>query len=87
MSGVQFFTTEHILTSLNYVSVEINVFFLFRSSCVCHFYSIVSIPSIFRDNGLKAIENLMEKKGKFDYILLETTGLADPGITYFTELK
>ena len=21
----------------------------------------------------------MEKKGKFDYILLETTGLADPG--------
>ena len=33
----------------------------------------------FRDNGLKAIENLMEKKGKFDYILLETTGLADPG--------
>uniref|UniRef100_A0A671PNW7 COBW domain-containing protein 1-like n=1 Tax=Sinocyclocheilus anshuiensis TaxID=1608454 RepID=A0A671PNW7_9TELE len=32
-----------------------------------------------KDNGLKAIENLMEKKGKFDYILLETTGLADPG--------
>ena len=28
---------------------------------------------------MKAIENLMEKKGKFDYILLETTGLADPG--------
>lgn len=26
-----------------------------------------------------AIENLMKKKGKFDYILLETTGLADPG--------
>lgn len=23
----------------------------------------------------------MEKKGKFDYILLETTGLADPGST------
>lgn len=33
----------------------------------------------FRDNGVKAIENLMKKKGKFDYILLETTGLADPG--------
>lgn len=32
-----------------------------------------------RDNGVKAIENLMTKKGKFDYILLETTGLADPG--------
>jgi G3E family GTPase len=29
--------------------------------------------------GVKAIESLMEKKGKFDYILLETTGLADPG--------
>jgi G3E family GTPase len=33
----------------------------------------------FRDNGVKAIENLMTKQGKFDYILLETTGLADPG--------
>lgn len=32
-----------------------------------------------RDNGVKAIENLMKRKGKFDYILLETTGLADPG--------
>lgn len=28
--------------------------------------------------GVKAIEMLMEKRGKFDYILLETTGLADP---------
>jgi G3E family GTPase len=28
--------------------------------------------------GVKAIELLMEKRGKFDYILLETTGLADP---------
>lgn len=33
----------------------------------------------YRDVGVKAIENLMEKKGKFDYILLETSGLADPG--------
>lgn len=32
-----------------------------------------------RDSGVNAIESLMEKKGKFDYILLETTGLADPG--------
>lgn len=32
-----------------------------------------------KDNGVKAIETLMNKKGKFDYILLETTGLADPG--------
>ena len=28
---------------------------------------------------MRAIESLMQKKGKFDYILLETTGLADPG--------
>jgi len=28
----------------------------------------------------------MEKRGKFDYILLETTGLADPGLnTLFTQ--
>ncbi|KAF3930773.1 hypothetical protein ABW20_dc0102578 [Dactylellina cionopaga] len=32
-----------------------------------------------KDNGVNAIESLMEKRGKFDYILLETTGLADPG--------
>ncbi|KAH6607481.1 hypothetical protein Trco_003794, partial [Trichoderma cornu-damae] len=32
-----------------------------------------------KDAGVNAIESLMEKKGAFDYILLETTGLADPG--------
>ena len=31
-----------------------------------------------KDNGVQAIENLMKKQGKFDYVLLETTGLADP---------
>ncbi|KAI9189113.1 hypothetical protein H9P43_000541 [Blastocladiella emersonii ATCC 22665] len=31
-----------------------------------------------KDTGVRAIEALMEKRGKFDYILLETTGLADP---------
>ncbi|XP_048662734.1 COBW domain-containing protein 1 [Marmota marmota marmota] len=36
-----------------------------------------------KDNGLRAIENLMQKKGKFDYILLETTGLADPDVYSF----
>ena len=36
-------------------------------------------PLIFRDAGVTAIESLMKRKGKFDYILLETTGLADPG--------
>ncbi len=32
-----------------------------------------------KDSGVAAIEQLMAKRGKFDYILLETTGLADPG--------
>uniref|UniRef100_A0A2K6EIW9 CobW/HypB/UreG nucleotide-binding domain-containing protein n=1 Tax=Propithecus coquereli TaxID=379532 RepID=A0A2K6EIW9_PROCO len=31
------------------------------------------------DNGLRSMEDLMEKKGKFNYILLEITGLEDPG--------
>ncbi|CUT99068.1 Cobalamin vitamin B12 biosynthesis CobW [Echinococcus multilocularis] len=34
---------------------------------------------VFLDPGVRAIENLMKNRGKFDYILLETTGLADPG--------
>ncbi|KAH9942912.1 cobW-domain-containing protein [Amylocystis lapponica] len=32
-----------------------------------------------KDSGIAAIEKLMQRKGGFDYILLETTGLADPG--------
>jgi hypothetical protein len=32
----------------------------------------VTFIRLFRDNGVKAIENLMEKRGKFDYVLLET---------------
>ncbi|CAN6635232.1 zinc-regulated GTPase metalloprotein activator 1 [Trichomonascus vanleenenianus] len=31
-----------------------------------------------RDSGVVAIEKLMERRGKFDYVLLETTGIADP---------
>lgn len=31
-----------------------------------------------RDTGLNAIISLMEQKGRFDQIVLETTGLADP---------
>ncbi|XKL64572.1 hypothetical protein PGB90_004658 [Kerria lacca] len=41
-----------------------------RNGCLC---------CSMKDNGVKAIESLMKRKGKFDYILLETTGLADPG--------
>ncbi|MCJ1440310.1 MAG: hypothetical protein MMC23_000793 [Stictis urceolatum] len=32
-----------------------------------------------KDSGVNAIESLMERSGGFDYILLETSGLADPG--------
>jgi len=32
-----------------------------------------------KDAGITAIEKLMERKGSFDHIILETTGLADPG--------
>ncbi|KAK5119644.1 hypothetical protein LTR85_007473 [Meristemomyces frigidus] len=32
-----------------------------------------------KDSGVNAIESLMARQGNFDYILLETTGLADPG--------
>ena len=35
--------------------------------------------SSIRDSGVNAIESLMERRGAFDYILLETSGLADPG--------
>jgi G3E family GTPase len=32
-----------------------------------------------KDSGVNAIEQLMDRRGAFDYVLLETTGLADPG--------
>lgn len=35
-----------------------------------------------KDSGVAAIENLMRRRGAFDYILLETTGLADPGLSF-----
>ena len=34
-----------------------------------------------KDSGVAAIEKLMKRKGAFDHILLETTGLADPGVS------
>ena len=33
---------------------------------------------------MQAIENLMKKRGKFDYVLLETSGLANPGMHALT---
>ncbi|CAH8617511.1 unnamed protein product [Heterobilharzia americana] len=41
-----------------------------RNGCLC---------CSLKDASVRAIENLMAKKGKFDYILIETSGLADPG--------
>ena len=32
-----------------------------------------------KDSGVNAIESLMDRRGTFDYIMLETSGLADPG--------
>jgi G3E family GTPase len=37
-----------------------------------------------KDLGVAAIEKLMQKKGAFDHILLETTGLADPGLFFLS---
>jgi G3E family GTPase len=42
----------------------------FSNGCLC---------CSMKDTGVAAIENLMDRKGAFDYILLETTGMADPG--------
>lgn len=36
-----------------------------------------------KDAGVAAIEKLMERKGAFDHIILETTGLADPGENHY----
>ena len=41
-----------------------------KNGCVC-----CSV----KDEAVSALETLMQRKGKFDYVLLETTGLADPG--------
>jgi G3E family GTPase len=46
---------------------------------ICPFSLVASLLTLRRDSGVNAIESLMERKGAFDYILLETTGLADPG--------
>lgn len=52
--------------------VQLSILFHFRDE-----EPVLFMPS--RDSGINAIESLMKRKGAFDYILLETTGLADPG--------
>lgn len=34
---------------------------------------------VLRDSGVAAIESLISRSGAFDYVILETSGLADPG--------
>ncbi|MCJ1478541.1 hypothetical protein MMC13_007221 [Lambiella insularis] len=46
------------------------------NGCIC---CSVKQLILARDAGVNAIESLMERRGAFDYILLETSGLADPG--------
>ena len=52
---------------------------MFTHACMHTRRAWLCATALHRDSGVKAIEQLMEKRGKFDYILLETTGLADPG--------
>ncbi|TRM61065.1 CobW domain-containing protein [Schizophyllum amplum] len=58
------------VSSPNDPSAQSEEFLELANGCLC-----CSI----KDAGLAAIEKLMERKGAFDHILLETTGLADPG--------
>jgi hypothetical protein len=64
---------ERLLVLLCQVSIR---FFLSIKKQEC---PICFSLTLRRDIGVQAIEKLMKKRGKFDYILLETTGLADPG--------
>lgn len=41
-----------------------------------HFQIHTKFP---RDSGVAAIESLISRSGAFDYVILETSGLADPG--------
>lgn len=58
------------VTSKDDPAVQSEEFLELANGCLC-----CSI----KDAGIAAIEKLMERRGAFDYIVLETTGLADPG--------
>lgn len=58
--------------------VAVSSVFLKKKCAVCMVAPHVPLP-VSRDAGVKAIENLMQRRGAFDYVVLETTGLADPG--------
>lgn len=60
-----------------------------KNGCLCcsvkfgviisHSLMMIGFMDFLRGSGVQAVEQLMTKKGKFDYVLLETTGLANPG--------
>ncbi|MCJ1284527.1 hypothetical protein MMC26_003860 [Xylographa opegraphella] len=60
---------EKALT-VNHNGEEVQEWLELANGCIC-----CSV----KDSGVNAIESLMERRGAFDYILLETSGLADPG--------
>ncbi|KAK6431982.1 hypothetical protein LTR95_011849 [Oleoguttula sp. CCFEE 5521] len=56
--------------SISQGSTQVSEWLNLANGCIC-----CSV----KDTGVAALESLMERRGAFDYILLETTGLADPG--------
>lgn len=61
------------VTSPDDPSVQSEEFLELANGCLC-----CSI----KDVGIAAIEKLMQRRGAFDHIILETTGLADPGLSF-----
>ncbi|KAL9009968.1 MAG: hypothetical protein Q9173_005051 [Seirophora scorigena] len=59
------------------------------NGCLCCSIKYIPLPThrrapcsrtpLDRDTGVAAIESLISRRGAFDYIMLETSGLADPG--------
>ena len=58
------------------------------NGCICcsikyltpsHIYHPRIHADVLRDSGVAAIESLISRSGAFDYVILETSGLADPG--------
>ncbi|RDW90460.1 CobW family GTP-binding protein [Aspergillus mulundensis] len=72
MNGIKFGDSTDIEKpmTVNQDGQEVTEWLEVGNGCIC-----CSV----KDSGVMAIESLMERRGTFDYILLETTGLADPG--------
>jgi len=44
-----------------------------------HIFPLLLLSNMQRGQLASTIEKLMEQRGQFDYILIECSGLADPG--------